>query len=123
MPNRDQTGLALYVERARKVLQHEQRLHHQDQAIKPGGLEVFVMRWAEETSTICKNAGMDVKPIYHFVEYLEGYRQQNPIERAANIRAALAILNDLDEADNNARATRFTPTPASLQSKKMTEQA
>ncbi|HZO72395.1 MAG TPA: ATP-dependent DNA helicase RecG [Ktedonobacteraceae bacterium] len=108
----------MYVERARKVLQHEQRLHHQDQAIKPGGLEVFVTRWAEEVSAICQNAGMDVRPIYHFVEYLEGYRKQNPIERAANIRAALAILNDLDGKESSARATPPEPAPASPQSKK-----
>src|SRR5579883_1142557 len=71
MSNRDQTGLAMYVERARKVLQHEQRLHHQDQAIKPGGLEAFVTRWAEEICAICQSAVMDVMPIYHFVEYLK----------------------------------------------------
>src|SRR5579883_1820365 len=122
MSNRDQTGLAMYVERARKVLQHEQRLHHQDQAIKPGGLEAFVTRWAEEICAICQSAGMDVRPIYHFVEYLEGYRKQNPIERAANIRAALAILNDLAGQEGSARTTPPESAPASFQSKKVTSQ-
>ncbi len=112
----------MYVERARKVLQHEQRLHHQDQAIKPGGLEAFVTRWAEEICAICQSAGMDVRPIYHFVEYLEGYRKQNPIERAANIRAALAILNDLAGQEGSARTTPPESAPASFQSKKVTSQ-
>ncbi|HEU5229029.1 MAG TPA: ATP-dependent DNA helicase RecG, partial [Ktedonobacteraceae bacterium] len=120
--NKDQTGFAMYVERARKVLQHEQRLHHQDQAIKPGGLEAFVMRWAEEISTVCKNEGLDLKPIYHFVEYLEGYRKQNPIERAANIRAALAILNDLAENKGNARGTNAEPPPTTPPAQKSSSQ-
>src|SRR6266851_10382243 len=96
MSNSTTNALASYVERARKVLQHEQRTHHQDQAIKPGGLELFVVRWADEASAACKNAGLDSSPIHHFTEHLEGYRQQDPMQRAASLRAALAILNELD---------------------------
>src|SRR2546429_443844 len=59
MSNTTTDALASYVERARKVLQHEQRTHHQDQAIKPGGLELFVVRWADEASAACKKAGLD----------------------------------------------------------------
>src|SRR5947208_7075302 len=100
MPNTTNNMLATYIERARKVLQHEQRTNHQDQAIKPGGLELFVVRWADETTTICKQAGLDIRPIHQFAEHLEGYRQQDPMQRAASLRAALAILNELD---NNGR--------------------
>src|SRR2546421_1934837 len=96
MSNTTTDALASYVERARKVLQHEQRTHHQDQAIKPGGLELFVVRWADEASTACKNAGLDMSPVHRFTEHLEGYRQQDPLQRAASLRAALAILNELD---------------------------
>src|SRR5579883_2203277 len=89
-------ALAMYVERARKVLQHEQRTNHQDRAIKPGGLEVFAARWASETGAACKEAGLDPGPVRRFMEHIEGYHQQDPMQRAASLRAALAILNELD---------------------------
>src|SRR6266852_1984119 len=94
--NQQITPLATYVERARKVLQFEQRTNHQDRAIKPGGLEAFIARWYDETSAICKNTGLDLGPINRFVEHFEGYDQQDPMLRAASLRAALAILNELD---------------------------
>ena len=94
--NQQITPLATYVERARKVLQFEQRTNHQDRAIKPGGLEAFISRWYDETSAICKNTGLDLGPIHRFVEHLEGYHRQDPMLRAASLRAALAILNELD---------------------------
>src|SRR5437588_11892033 len=96
MSNTTSNAIAAHIDRARKVLQHEQRTNHQDQAIKPGGLELFVVRWADETTTICKQAGLDIRPIHQFTEHLEGYRQQDPMQRAASLRAALAILNELD---------------------------
>jgi ATP-dependent DNA helicase RecG len=96
MANQQQSALAPYIERARKVLQYEQKTHHQDQAIKPGGLERFLARWADETTSICKNAALDQRPIYRFIEQLEGYHSQDPLQRASNLRAALAVLNELD---------------------------
>src|SRR6266480_2923895 len=106
MSNQQITSLASYVERARKVLQFEQRTNHQDRAIKPGGLEAFIARWYEEASAICKNTGLDLGPIHRFVEHLEGYHQQDPMLRAASLRAALAILNELD----GYRPSHDTPT-------------
>jgi ATP-dependent DNA helicase RecG len=100
MSNTTTNALSLYIERARKVLQHEQRTNHQDQAIKPGGLEMFVVRWADEASTACKNAGLDLHPIHHFTEHLQGYRKQDPMQRAASLRAALATLNELEASTN-----------------------
>jgi ATP-dependent DNA helicase RecG len=94
-------SLATCIERARKVLQHEQRTNHQDQAIKPGGVELFVVRWADEASVLLKNAGLDVRPVYRFTEYLEGYRRQDPVQRAANMRAALSILNEIGQQAND----------------------
>src|SRR3984893_3969913 len=113
MSNTSQHVLAPYVERARKVLQHEQRTHHQDQAIKPGGLEVFVGRWADEMSAICKNAGLDLRPVHDFAECLQGYRKQDPMQRAASLRSALAILHELDARDNtqNDKAPVSTTQP------------
>src|SRR5438270_2727532 len=96
MPETTNPTLTSYIERARKVLQHEQRTNHQDQAIKPGGMEVFVVRWADEMNTACKQAGLDQRPVYRITECLEGYRRQDPLQRAANIRAVLALLNDLE---------------------------
>lgn len=89
------TQLAPYIERARKVLQYEQRGNHQDRVVK-GGLELFVVRWADEVSAVCKSAGIDLRPIHNFTEHLEGYHRQDPMQRAASLRAALAILNELD---------------------------
>lgn len=96
MQNQQIAPLAMYIERARKILQFEQRTNHQDRAIKPGGLEAFVARWYDETSAVCKNTGLDLDPIHRFVEHLEGYHKQDPMQRAASLRTALAILNELD---------------------------
>ncbi len=113
MSNTTTDALASYVERARKVLQHEQRTHHQDQAIKPGGLELFVVRWADEASATCKKAGLDSGPIHRFTEHLEGYRQQDPMQRAASLRAALAILNELDSNANGQNRNPVVSPPQS----------
>src|SRR6266496_2755495 len=98
MPDSTTTQLAPLIERARKVLQYEQRGNHQDRVVK-GGLELFVVRWADEISAVCKKAGLDLKPIYRFTEHLEGYRRQDPMQRAASLRTALSVLNELE---NNA---------------------
>ncbi len=95
MSNQISATITEYIERARKILLFEQRTNHQDQAIKPGGLEVFAARWAEDATNAYKQASMDVAPIHSFMEYLIGYRKQDPMQRAASIRSALAILNDM----------------------------
>jgi ATP-dependent DNA helicase RecG len=110
MPGQKNGALAMYVERARKVLQHEQRTNHQDRAIKPGGLEVFAARWAAETGAACKDAGLDPGPIHRFMEHIEGYHKQDPIQRAINLRAALAILNELDGSEPNHATPAGTPS-------------
>ncbi|GAC1559036.1 MAG: hypothetical protein NVS4B1_07760 [Ktedonobacteraceae bacterium] len=112
MSNRMSPTLIEYIERARKILLFEQRTNHQDQAIKPGGLEVFASRWAEDATTASTQAGIDVEPIHHFMDYLIGYRKQDPMQRAASIRSALAILNAM--SDNG--------TPSRLSSQRMQEQ-
>ena len=95
MPDSSNTQLAPFIKRARKVLQYEQRGNHQDRVVK-GGLELFVVRWADEVSAVCKKAGLDLKPIYRFTEHLEGYRRQDPMQRAASLRMAISILNELE---------------------------
>ncbi len=115
MASQNSSPLASYVERARKVLQHEQRLHYQDKAILSGGLEVFASRWTDEISAVCQQTGLDVAPVHDFMEHLVGYRQQDPMQRAASLRAALSILDDLDghqPAPSVALAKNVSPAPA-----------
>jgi ATP-dependent DNA helicase RecG len=94
MSNQTASQLTALIERARKVLHYEQRGNHQDKVVT-GGLELFVVHWAEEASVVCKDAGLDLKPIYRFTEHLEGYHLQDPMQRASSLRAALSILNEL----------------------------
>src|SRR6202011_6327813 len=109
MSNQIASQLTALIERARKVLHYEQRGNHQDKVVT-GGLELFVVNWAEEASAVCKDVGLDLKPIYRFTEHLEGYRQQDPMQRAASLRAALAILNELDtDANGQSRNPVVSP--------------
>lgn len=104
--------LAEYVERARKVLQHEQRTNHQDQAIKPGGLESFVGRWSEQVASVCTHEGRSLRPVQQFIEHLAGYHTQDPMQRAASIRAALATLHALDNETPAQQQGETQPTQA-----------
>ncbi len=115
MSDSTHTQLAPYIERARKVLQYEQRGNHKDSIVR-GGLELFAVRWADEVIPICKSAGFDLKPIHRFTEHLEGYHRQDPMQRAASLRAALAILNELDNngPGNKPVDTVRTQTPNNL---------
>src|SRR6266568_4916945 len=115
MSNSTKTQLAPYIERARKVLQYEQRGNHQDGVVR-GGLELFVVRWADEVSAVCKSAGLDLKPIYRFTEYLEGYRRQDPMQRASSLRTALSVLNELEHsgAGNNKGIQPQTGNPGKV---------
>src|SRR6266700_1983806 len=115
MPDSTTTQLAPLIERARKVLQYEQRGNHQDRVVK-GGLELFVVRWADEVSAVCKKAGLDLKPIYRFTEYLEGYRRQDPMQRASSLRTALSVLNELEHsgAGNNKGIQPQTGNPGKV---------
>jgi ATP-dependent DNA helicase RecG len=117
MPDSTNTQLAPLIERARKVLQYEQRSNHQDRVVK-GGLELFVVRWADEVSAVCKNVGLDPKPIYRFTEHLEGYRRQDPMQRAASLRAALVILNELDSRGQGNNADSFLSSRRELEEEK-----
>src|SRR6266852_647294 len=115
MSNQTTTQLAPLIERARKVLQYEQRGNHQDRVVN-GGLELFVVRWADEASAVCKKAGLDLKPIYRFTEYLEGYLRQDPMQRASSLRTALSILNELENsgAGNNTGNTSRATNPGEV---------
>src|SRR6266436_4267308 len=108
MTNQINAQLAQHIERARKVIQYEQRGNHQDRVVK-GGLELFAVHWADEVSTVCKNAGLDLSFIHRFTEHLEGYRQQDPMQRAASLRAVLAILDEPGSDGNNGQNAETSP--------------
>lgn len=104
------TTLVAHIERARKVLQYEQRANHQDKIVQ-GGLELFASRWAEDFSAARKEAGLDLRVLHRFMEHLESYRQQDPLQRATNIRAALSILDEMEQ-DNTSRVDTPGTRPA-----------
>src|SRR5260370_2249122 len=95
MSHQTASQLTALIERAGKVLHYEPRGNHQDKVVT-GGLDLFVVNWAEEASALCKDAGLDVTPVYGFTERLEGYPPQEPMQRAVSLRTALSILNELE---------------------------
>jgi len=77
MSNQTASQLTALIERARKVLHYEQRGNHQDKVVT-GGLELFVVNWAEEASALCKDAGLDVKPVYRFTNTWKAIASKTP---------------------------------------------
>lgn len=92
MPNT--MTIAAQIEKARKVLLYEQRDHHQNKMVR-GGLELFVAHWAEELSTILQETGLSLATLHQFMEYMEAYQQQDPLQRSTNVRSALSTLDEL----------------------------
>jgi ATP-dependent DNA helicase RecG len=88
------------IERARRVLLHEQRMGHEDSAVKPGGLEAFVSRWSAEVraartrGTIANEPGRSSGPPPEdaIARLFAGYRALDPMQRGAKVRAALALI-------------------------------
>ena len=101
-------ALAPHIERARKILQHEQRTQYQDKAILGGGLETFVARWVDETRPLLQNTSLDPAILLRLGTRLEGYRQLTPDQRASRLRLVLADLNEL----NGAQAATTPPQSA-----------
>ncbi|MGE5333232.1 MAG: ATP-dependent DNA helicase RecG, partial [Nitrososphaerota archaeon] len=92
------------IERAQHILAYEQRSGHQDSVVKPGGIEAFIERW---TTQMCAardrgeiaapQAGASGRfPEIAIQHLLSGYRALDPMQRAAKIRAALALLDAFD---------------------------
>ena len=97
--------LPAVIEKARKILLHEQRLGHTDQTVRPGGLEAFVARWAEEVSNLRQTGALGEDgsaqgtplPVEQAVQQLlQGYHTLDPMRRAAQLRAAIARLEGPD---------------------------
>ena len=121
------------IERARRILQHEQHTGHADTAVKPGGLESFISRWTDDVRAARQEGGalagapaMRAANGHHdaaesgasgrppedaIARLLADYHTLDPMQRASKIRAALALL---DALDGGSTATAPAPTePAS----------
>src|SRR5258706_2920562 len=89
------------VERARRVLQHEQRTGHADAAVKPGGLESFIARWAEQARAARERGELSFPgarpppPDEALAALFAGYAALDPMQRTAQVPAALALLDAL----------------------------
>lgn len=107
-------GARAIAERARRVLVHEQRTGHADAAVKPGGLEAFVAHWADDVRAArargeLDGAGTAPEAEERILRLLVGYRDQDPMQRASNVRTALALLDSF--GGGAAPAGRPAPLP------------
>jgi ATP-dependent DNA helicase RecG len=106
------------IERARHILAHEQRSGHQDNVVKPGGIEAFIERWTTQMRDARDRGEIAAPPAgatgrfpeVAILHLLTGYRALDPMQRAAKIRAALALLDAFDTP--NAPAAARQPRPA-----------
>ncbi len=73
-------------DRARRVLAHEQRTNHADIAVRPGGLTAFMGNWAREA----RAQGYPLAD--RLLAMFQDYATLDPMQRAAQVRAALALL-------------------------------
>src|SRR6185437_7540704 len=109
------------IERAQHILAHEQRSGHQDTVVKPGGIAAFIERWATQMrdardrgEIAAPPAGASGRfPEVAILHLLTDYRALDPMQRAAKIRAALALLDAFDTPDvaGHPRATAAAPSP------------
>jgi ATP-dependent DNA helicase RecG len=91
-------------DRARRVLAHEQRTGHADSAVKPGGLLAFANQWADAVRAARARGEIGAgTPEQTLLRLVADYAEQDPMRRAATVRAALALLDSLPGA------TRPTP--------------
>ncbi|MEO7001691.1 MAG: hypothetical protein ABI068_07745, partial [Ktedonobacterales bacterium] len=109
--------LGALIERARRVLQHEQRTGHADVAVKPGGLEAFVAHWSQEvrdaraqSDTPAQQDGASGRPAEDAISrLLTGYHALDPMQRTAKVRAALALLDALLQTNQNGHSGPSEP--------------
>ncbi len=96
----DDASVTPLEERAQRVLAYEQRTNHADVAVKPGGLALFFSRWAAD-------AQRERHPhAERMLTMFADYAALDPMQRAARVRAALALL------DGGAQAATATSSRA-----------
>jgi len=100
------------IERARKILLHEQRTSHTDQAVKPGGLAAFITRWSRELTVA--EAPVDTTRLHNLCQLFTDYHTLDLMQRAARVRAGLAALETLSAERPAPAATppAIHPAPA-----------
>jgi ATP-dependent DNA helicase RecG len=87
------------VERAIRILRHEQRTGHTDSAVKPGGLESFIARWVEDVRAARGGGELGERPFEETVrQQVAGYAGLDPMQRVARVRSALAALESVGGA-------------------------
>ena len=96
----NRSPLADLLERARRVLLHEQRTGHADIAVRPGGISSFIVHMGGEIKE-ARTRGMlpagalspDAIPVEQaLAELFREYQLLDPMRRAANVRLALSLL-------------------------------
>jgi ATP-dependent DNA helicase RecG len=110
------------VERAVRILRHEQRTGYTDSAVKPGGLETFVARWVEDVRAARSRGELGERPVEETVrQQVAGYAGLDPMQRTARVRSALAALESVggapmrsgaSSAPQQQRPAAHQPTPA-----------
>src|SRR5215831_11847628 len=93
------------VERAVRILRHEQRTGYTDSAVKPGGLEIFVGRWVEDVRAARNRGELDERLFEGTVrQQVAGYAGLDPMQRTARVRSALAALESVGGAPTRSSA-------------------
>jgi ATP-dependent DNA helicase RecG len=116
------------VDRARRILLHEQRTGHEDAAVKPGGLEAFVSRWTEEVQTARSDGALPAPPPGPpgansplpedaILRLVAGYHALDPMQRSAKVRSVLALLDGMVPGGTSA-----SPAPVRPAASKATNQ-
>ena len=109
------------IERAQHVLAYEQRSGHQDTVVKPGGIAAFIERWATQMRAARDRGEIAAPPAgasgrfpeVAILHLLTDYRALDPMQRAAKIRAALALLDAFDTPESpDAPTPRPAPRPS-----------
>ena len=109
--------LAPLIERARRILLHEQKTGHADAAVKPDGLESFLARWADDLRATGRPEAQELAAIMS--QRLAGYHALDPMRRTAQVRAALALL----DGPPNATAAAGRPAAPSAPGRRATAAA
>jgi ATP-dependent DNA helicase RecG len=100
------------VERAIRILRHEQRTGHSDSAVKPGGLESFVARWVEDVRAARSRGELGERPFEETVrQQVVGYAGLDPMQRTARVRSALAALESVGGAPARSSAASVPQQP------------